>query len=370
MGLPIGPTAGYPFLAQPHERSFSTTSGEKDEPDMTSVDPSLPMRPYSYYTGFNPALHRIGKFREEISAITSLTDSKQAILSSSSLKTLARLTPYELDAFKYEFQQTTGKSLHEFCNSLIAKEDDKVKTLLAGLTLGPLEFDLYLLGKARFAGKVDDDLIIMFVGREQRDLQYLNARWRDQNGGSLASAITSWKANENLQYALKICTSNNRDSPTKPVDYSLDVNRLVDLLKMTYGGGHVSTDLLDIILYRNDPGIQQLALYFETATGYKLDEKIRKSALDEMTKKIAVHAVRTAQDPVYRDLMLLKDVMGKSGREVDLGIRVCRGHWYGVHWRQIQAAAKGIMSWEVREKVGKMSKGVFKELLMAMIPSY
>lgn len=68
--------------------------------------------------------------------------------------------------------------------------------------------------------------------------------------------------------------------------------------------------------------------------------------------------------------MLQKDVMGKSGREVDLGIRVCRGHWYGVHWRLIQAAAQGIVSWEVREKVGKMSKGVFKELLMAMIPSY
>lgn len=101
----------------------------------------------------------------------------------------------------------------------IPSSPKKTKTLLAGLTLGPLEFDLYLLGKARSGGNVDDDLILIFVGREQRDLQYLNDRWRDQTGGSLTS-ITGWTANKNLQYALKICTSNNRDTPTKPVDDS------------------------------------------------------------------------------------------------------------------------------------------------------
>lgn len=57
MGLPTPPiivsasTRGYRVLPQPHQRSFSTTSRNKDEADMTSVDPSLPMRPYSYYTG-------------------------------------------------------------------------------------------------------------------------------------------------------------------------------------------------------------------------------------------------------------------------------------------------------------------------------
>jgi hypothetical protein len=89
--------------------------------------------------------------------------------------------------------------------------------------------------------------------------------------------------------------------------------------------------------------------------------------LDVMTIKITVHAIRTAQDPTYRDLMSLKDVMGKSGREVDLAIRICRGHWYAVHWRQIQAAAMMCFNWEIRDKVGRASKGLFRDMLMAML---
>jgi hypothetical protein len=257
--------------------------------------------------------------------------------------------------------------------SLVAKQDDKIRTLVAGLTLGPMEFDLHLLKNAQFR-KADDDLILTFVGRDPTDLQYLNVQWENQMGGSLTSAIPNWTGNKKLQYALQICTSNARDAPTKPVDKDLvhrDVNRLEGLLNLTFastprGGYDISTDVLELILYRNNRSIQQVALYFETATGCKLDEKIRKSTLDDMTKKIVVHAVRTAQDPTYRDLMSLKDVMGKSGKEVDLAIRICRGHWYAVHWRQIQAAAMGILNCELKEKVGKMSKGLFRDLIMAM----
>lgn len=358
----------------PREGSFAAAPAyQAPEPCMPTADPSLNMPLYSYYTGFNPNQHRMGEFREEISMITRLTDSKQDLAGSSSLRTLAQLSPYKLDAFKFEFEQTKGLTLHDFCMSLVAKQDDKVRTVVAGLTLGPVEFDLYLLKTAQ-SRKADDDLILTFVGRDQTDLKYLNRLWHSKNGGSLNSAIPSWTANKNLQYALQICTSNARDAPARSVDKALihrDVNRLEELLKMTFtsttrGGYNVSNDVLDIILYRNNPSIQQLALYFETATGCKLDEKIRKSALDDMTKKIAVHAVRTAQDPTYRDLMSLKDVMGKSGKEVDLAIRICRGHWYAVHWHQIQAAAMGILNWEIREKVGKMSKGLFRDLIMAM----
>ena len=77
----------------------------------------------------------------------------------------------------------------------------------------------------------------------------------------------------------------------------------------------VSEEVLRLILNHNDPSIRQLAFYFEAATGSKLDEKILESKLDDMTKKIAVHAVRTAQDLTYRDLMLLNDVIGRPGSD-------------------------------------------------------
>jgi hypothetical protein len=358
-------------------RAPSDAPMEMPTPMARTSDISLhTMRPYSYHTGFDPCRRRIGGFRDEISAISRLTATSEQAIISSSLKTLAQLTPYLLDAFKYEFKHHTGKDLHKVCSCLVAKPDEKMRTLVAALTLGPIEFDLHLLSKAE-SRKIDNDLIHIFVGREQSDLQDLNSRWQSQAGSNLTSAIRTWTSNKNLQHALNICTSNSRDSPSKPVDRALihrDVNRIEDLLKRPFsstpdGGYSRSSDLLRIILYHNNPAIQQLSLYFESATGCKLDEKIRKSTLDDTTKKIAVHAVRTARDLTYRDLMSLKDVMGKPGKEVDLAIRICRGHWYGMHWKQVQAAAMGTVNLNIGEKLGEMSKGIFRDLLMAMVKS-
>jgi len=221
---------------------------------------------------------------------------------------------------------------------------------------------------------MDEDLMLMFVGRHHQDVIELDAFWRSHHGGSLSSTVRSLTTNKNLQHALLICANpNQQDAPEKPHDPALihrDVNRLEGMLRMTFtstpSGESVSPAVLDMILRRNPKGIQQLALYFETATGNKLDETIRKSSLDDMTKKIAVHAVRTAWDLTYRDIMSLKDVISKSGREEDLAIRVVRAHWYPVHWEQIQASWMGINQQTFKDKVMKLPKGLFRDLIMAM----
>jgi len=214
----------------------------------------------------------------------------------------------------------------------------------------------------------------MFVGRRHEDVIALDALWRSRHDRSLSSAIQTRTTNKNLQHALQICANpSQQDAPDKPHDPALihrDVNRLEAILKMTFtsttSGESVSPAVLDMILRRNHKGIQQLALYFETATGKKLDETIRKSYLDDMTKKIAVHAVRTAVDLTYRDVMSLKDVISKAGREEDLAIRVVRAHWYAVHWGQIQAAWMGINEQTFKDKVMKLPKGLFRDLITAM----
>jgi len=114
-------------------------------PQTPVARPIVDMCPYSCYTGFDFRHHQGGLFRDQIQMITQLTDAKQDLANSPILKALAQLTPYDLEAFKYEFQATTRKTLHDFCMSLVGKQKREVKTLVAGLTLGPLEFDMYLL---------------------------------------------------------------------------------------------------------------------------------------------------------------------------------------------------------------------------------
>lgn len=99
-------------------------------------------RPYSYYTGFDVRQYQVGLFRQQAHTIAQLKDAEKDL---ASLKTLTQLTPYDLEALKVEFQATTGKTLHDFCMNLVVKQKREVKTLVAGLTLGPIEFDMYLL---------------------------------------------------------------------------------------------------------------------------------------------------------------------------------------------------------------------------------
>jgi hypothetical protein len=102
------------------------------------------------------------------------------------------------------------------------------------------------------------------------------------------------------------------------------MNRL-ELIGMTFTstprrGFSVSSEVLNIILQYNNPTIQLLALYFETAMGFKLDEKIRKSSLDDMTKRLQFMLCGRHKISTYRDLLSLADVMCKPGREVDVAV--------------------------------------------------
>ena len=368
--LPQSPILHPSSMDLPRQPSFARAA----ETAAPFIDSSLRIRPYSYETGFKYRDYDAGQFQKEIQILTQLAESKQDLANSPCLKTLAQLSPHKLEAFKYEFQLATGKNLHDFCMALVAKEDSKIKILVAGLTLGPAEFDWYLL-KNRQSKNMDDDLILIFVGKDQDDLQYLDTLWRHRENSSLTSAIPSLTTNRTLQYALRICTNPGaREDPCKRINPTLihrEVERLEGILELTFPRTTYppTFPVLDMLLYRSNNFIQQVALYFEVLTGSKLDSQIRRSSLDDMTKKIAIHAVRTAQDLTFRDCMALKDVISKRGREEDLAIRVCRGHWYHPHWAQIQATWMGITGREFKEKVMKMPQGLFRDLIVAMTDS-
>jgi hypothetical protein len=102
-----------------------------------------------------------------------------------------------------------------------------------------------------------------------------------------------------------------------------------------------------------------------------LDEELRRAvALPKMMRKIAVHAVRSATDPTYRDVMALRDAMGAeslvgNGSSEKLAIRICRLHWYRQHWKQVKAGYMGHMGKELVDKVNGQ-RGLLRDLLVAM----
>ena len=221
---------------------------------------------------------------------------------------------------------------------------------------------------------IGDILIDIFVGRDPEDLQQLGLAYQRKHslsmqGKSLASLVKEITKSEELQAALTICIEGGRG--LMPVDQAAIQNDLVEiknLMKMAFPPPRA---FFDILLRRSDPHIASIALYYSMESGLKLDEAIRRNmSIPSMTRKIVLHAVRSATDLPYRDVMLLRDAMvannliGNVVKE-KLGIRVCRMHWHRRHWQNVKAVYVGHKGEEFVDK-WKNKKGIFRDLIMSM----
>ena len=224
---------------------------------------------------------------------------------------------------------------------------------------------------------MEDILIDIFVGRDPEDLRTLDLYYQQRHsnvmsGKSLASIVDQLTSSEELRYALMICTEGNKSREPRAVVQQLvlqDVEVIQKQMDMTFPNYQV---IFDILLRRHDSHIAQINLYYQMREGMNLDEALRRNVcLNQMTRNIAVHAVRTATDLTYRDCMLLRDAMGANsflgnGKDEKIGIRVCRMHWHKQHWRQIKAVYVGHMGQELIEKCKKGKKGLFRDLVVSM----
>ena len=224
---------------------------------------------------------------------------------------------------------------------------------------------------------MEDILIDVFVGRDPEDLQNLNLYYQHRHrnvmsGKSLASIINQLTSSEELRYALMICTEGSKSREPRVVDQQRvlqDVEVIHKQMSLAFPSYQV---IFDILLRRHDSHIAQINLYFSMRERMNLDEAVRRNvSLNQMTRNIAVHALRTATDLTYRDCMLLRDAMGANSfmgntKDEKLGIRICRMHWHRQHWKQIKAVYMGHMGQKFIDKCKKGKKGLFRDIVVSM----
>jgi hypothetical protein len=149
--MPINPMAAMPGnrmgMAGRRQGSMSMAPGHvQGIPQQSQVAPmDIVTRPYSYLTYYRPGA-RYPSIANDLQILVNPKNSnlKQII------DVLVQRSPYELDALRYEFRvMTGGQDLQLVLNSL-TKEDDCIKSVVAGLTLGPVAFDLWLLDGVLF----------------------------------------------------------------------------------------------------------------------------------------------------------------------------------------------------------------------------
>ena len=222
----------------------------------------------------------------------------------------------------------------------------------------------------------EDILIDIFIGRATEDIRCLSFKFQQQqqvalSGESISSTLDETTSNQVLRCALGIATEATRPDGTNPVDQNLVHRDVEDIIKIMDSSFPSHTELFNILLRRSDQHILQLNIRYRMRRDRSLDEDLRRNTgLDRMTRKIGVHAVRTASDLAYRDVMTLREAMGAetlfgNGSNEKLAIRICRLHWYRQHWLQVKTLYMGHIGGSVQEKVNGQ-RGLLRDLLFAM----
>lgn len=347
----------------------------------------LLQRPYSYAFDAAPYPH----MRAHADALVAFMHNPR-VVTSIFVDILAKGAPEEMEALRFEFFRATQTQLHVILNNSLELNEERssVKYALMGLAMGPILFDVWLLqnnvymlyfsfteGNYQNLGDNKDILIDIFVGRHPEDLLNLELKYRQQtqmSEPSFAADLINLTNDPELQAALKICCETRRPGPLHIVN-SLSVQRhvdeIIDLVETRFPNEITYQRLFNILLRSSGPHIIQIAIYYELRTGMKLDEAVsRNMRFRKMTKKILVHAIRTAKDLTCRDAMLLRDSLrgnSTSGRRNNekLAIRVVRMHWYKQHWKQVMAAFTGTTGKMFSDKLRNVS-GLLGELMRAM----
>ena len=126
--------------------------------------------------------------------------------------------------------------------------------------------------------------------------------------------------------------------------------------------------MFDIVLRRNDLHPKQLNIRYHLRMGKDLDEYIRLNTdvTDAVAGKVIVHAIRSATNPVYRDVMCVRDAFRCfADSDEKLAIRMTRLHWHRPHWSQVKGEFMAIVQKPLIEKInGK--RGLLRDVLAAM----
>ena len=101
-------------------------------------------RPYSYLTNYRPG-GRYPSMVDDLTILCNAPNSKNTNFKPF-VRVLAQRSPYELKVLRHEFSlMTGGQDLHLVFSNLVTNEDECINSVVAGLTLGPIAFDFWLL---------------------------------------------------------------------------------------------------------------------------------------------------------------------------------------------------------------------------------
>ena len=210
-------------------------------------------------------------------------------------------------------------------------------------------------------------MIEIFIARDPYDLQALAVTYEKIHLRPLIADIEDLTSSDVLKLAIYMVLREQRDSPLEPINQMQVQLDVIELQKIRTAGLPDPQALFSILLLRSESHLHQVACHYASRTGVELDQHFRTSYMfTEMTRNVAVHAIRSVRNPIYRDTMLLQNCIKKNKKGL-LGVRMvrtCRSN--PEHWVQVKAMYQGIAHGHLIDRMNSFNSDLFRDLMVTM----
>ncbi|KAH8827713.1 hypothetical protein DL96DRAFT_1600037 [Flagelloscypha sp. PMI_526] len=286
------------------------------------------------------------------------------------IQILAPLDGLQMAAVSQKFNASYGKGLTAVLES---EAGGYFKEGLRGLSLGPIGYDVALLGSALDGiGTKENLLTELLMGRSNAELRHLTNAYNRSKGKDALLSKVKGDLSAKTERLFVMALSATRRPDNEPVDHLLVQQDVEKLYKA--GQGKLGTDEItfcEILTNRSYPHITALTVAYPQKH-HKSLPKVIKSEFSGHMKEALLHIVVGCKSKrigyglgVWRDMKLIEAAMkGMGTKDQQLVWRLCRGHWDRARFHQIKNAYREKYRKDLERRVDGETSGDYKKLMV------
>ncbi|KAF9528103.1 hypothetical protein CPB83DRAFT_356481 [Crepidotus variabilis] len=283
-------------------------------------------------------------------------------------KRFIELTPFEMDALR---DYAIGKNGVPLADRIDTWGLGYYCTILRGLTLGPLGYDVELINKA-LAGFGTNETILMelLLCRPGHEIRWLKTGYKLRYGRDLVDAVKSDLSGKlERLYIMALNAQKPTDYPGVMPDQTKvaqDVEILATAAKKRDEG-----PFFEVLVNRSDGHLASVITAY--ATRYKSLSKIIKKTFSgniEAALLFIVHGVKAKRDGqgIWRDAKLMeKSMAGLGTKDQQLVYRILRAHWSHARMKAIKEAYQRRYNKTLDHRVKGETSGPYRDALLAIL---
>ncbi|KAL6814420.1 hypothetical protein J3E69DRAFT_359170 [Trichoderma sp. SZMC 28015] len=273
--------------------------------------------------------------------------------------------PRALHQLKTDYEKKTKNILAE---QIASKTDGDFKVALLALLEGPLDYDVYTLGRALFSEGIEalNDVLLC---RSNADIGAILNKYESTYTDSDLVQLIASKVDNSLFHLYNLILSGTRAENEAPAIYAEIEEEAARIYRLTNGSPDMpTTPIVNMLASANIGQLRAMSIIYDRNYGkQKLDKDISRKFSGCM-KETLLRILNFAVDSGDSDLTGLWNALTSQRRDIFI-YRALRLYWSGARrLQELHAASMRSNGRQIETQlIYKLPNGDFRELMIALI---